>query len=236
MIIPELNSIVKCKFHYGNENVISSIFGTNDSIEVINIDVDIYQLLTIMNVVEQKRGIGSSIHSEVITGVDYLGKQVKFDSYLLFDDNYKCYKYNFDENIIPLNPNPNLIMSVNELLSEIIRQKRNDNIDELFNSFNSKPKPKPTRVVHFKKEEYDIYIGRLPAGKFNKWAYPKVLRDSFPKGTPRKVIIDAYESYLLSNKELMNDLHELCGKVLGCWCRPDRTCHGDILKKYVDKL
>jgi len=91
-------------------------------------------------------------------------------------------------------------------------------------------------VVHFKKDDFDIYIGRLPNNEYNKWSYPKELRDSFPEGTPRKEIIDAYEEYLLSNKELMNDLHELKYKVLGCWCRPKKSCHGDILKKYVDKL
>jgi hypothetical protein len=33
----------------------------------------------------------------------------------------------------------------------------------------------------------------------------------------------------------MNDLHELKDKVLGCWCRPKKTCHGDILEKWVKK-
>jgi len=89
-------------------------------------------------------------------------------------------------------------------------------------------------VVHFKKDDYDIYIGRLH-NKYNKWAYPKELRETFPEGTPRQEIIDAYEDYLTSNKELMNDLHELKYKILGCWCKP-KSCHGDILKKYVDKL
>jgi len=90
-------------------------------------------------------------------------------------------------------------------------------------------------VVHFKKDDYDIYIGRLPNNEYNKWAYPKELRDTFPEGTPRQEIIDAYEDYLTSNKELMKDLHELKYKTLGCWCKP-KSCHGDILKKYVDKL
>ena len=57
---------------------------------------------------------------------------------------------------------------------------------------------------------YKIYnIGRLPNGKYNKRAYPKELRESFSEGTPRKTIVDAYEDYLLSNEDLMNDLHEL---------------------------
>lgn len=109
-------------------------------------------------------------------------------------------------------------------------------MEDFFDSFKGdSPKPK-VKVVHFKKEKYDIYIGRLPGGKFNKWAYPKELRNKFPKNTPRKILINAYEEYLLSNPELMNDLHELKGKTLGCWCRPKNACHGDILKKYADKL
>jgi hypothetical protein len=90
-------------------------------------------------------------------------------------------------------------------------------------------------VVHFKKDYYDIYIGRLPNNEYNKWAYPKELRDTFPDGTPRQEIINAYENYLLSQPNLMKDLHELKYKILGCWCKP-KSCHGDILKKYVDKL
>lgn len=96
------------------------------------------------------------------------------------------------------------------------------------------------KVVHFKKDDYDIYIGRLPNGEYNKWSYPKELRETFPEGTPRQTIIDAYEDYLLSKPELMVDLHELKYKTLGCWCKNKggggKSCHGDILKKYVDKL
>jgi len=100
-------------------------------------------------------------------------------------------------------------------------------------------------VVHWKKDVHDIYIGRLPGNEYNKWAYPKELREQFPEGTSRQEIIDAYENYLLSNSELMKDLHELKGLTLGCWCKnkkiegksaTGKSCHGDILKKYVDKL
>jgi|LakMenEpi03Aug12_release.lakeMendotaPanAssembly.Ray.scaffolds.fasta_scaffold916329_2 hypothetical protein len=114
-------------------------------------------------------------------------------------------------------------------------------IDDFFDSF-KKPEKKwdhKVRVVHFKKEPYDIYIGRLPNGGFNKWSYPKELREKFPDGTPRKVIIDAYEEYLLSNEDLMNSLCELKDKVLGCWCKDKNgkgnSCHGDILVKWVKK-
>ena len=45
-------------------------------------------------------------------------------------------------------------------------------MDDFFDSFKGKPKyDHKVRVVHFKKEPFDIYIGRLPNGKFNKWGY-----------------------------------------------------------------
>jgi hypothetical protein len=113
-------------------------------------------------------------------------------------------------------------------------------MDDFFDSFKAKPKYEhKVRVVHFKKEHFDIYIGRLPNGKYNKWAYPKELRESFLEGTPRKTIVDAYENYLINNEELMNSLHELKDKVLGCWCKDEggkgKSCHGDILVKWVKR-
>ncbi len=36
------------------------------------------------------------------------------------------------------------------------------------------------------------------------------------------------------NESLMNDLDELKGKTLGCWCCPER-CHGDILIDLLNK-
>jgi hypothetical protein len=88
-----------------------------------------------------------------------------------------------------------------------------------------------TTVVHFKKEPYDVYIGRP-----SKWGNPF----SHKPGTlaefrvrDRKEAIQKFEEYLLNNEELMNDLHELKGKVLGCWCKP-QGCHGDVLARYAN--
>lgn len=108
-------------------------------------------------------------------------------------------------------------------------------MDDFFDSFKSEFKSEnKTKVVHFKKDLYDIYIGRLPAGKTNKWSYPKELRDSFPVGTPRKQIIEAYRDYVESKPDLVSQLHEIKDKVLGCWCKP-KSCHGDILVELISK-
>lgn len=75
------------------------------------------------------------------------------------------------------------------------------------------------RVVHNKRESYDVYIGRP-----SKWGNPFVVgRD----GT-REEVIAKFGRYLLSNDELMVALPELRGKTLGCWCAP-KPCHGDYL-------
>lgn len=80
-----------------------------------------------------------------------------------------------------------------------------------------------TKAVHCKKELYDVYIGRP-----SKWGNPFVLG----KDGTREEVIQKYEQYLKKNKRLLEDLPELKGKVLGCWCKP-QACHGDILVKFV---
>ncbi len=81
------------------------------------------------------------------------------------------------------------------------------------------------RVVHCKKESYDVYIGRP-----SKWGNPF----SIGKDGDRKEVIKKYKRYLIENKKLMNSLYELEGKVLGCWCKP-KACHGDVLVKLVNR-
>lgn len=78
-----------------------------------------------------------------------------------------------------------------------------------------------SRVVHCKKEPYDVYIGR---GKGGKWGNPFVIgRD----GT-RDEVIKKYVKWLRTQPHLVAALPELKGKVLGCWCAPS-PCHGDAL-------
>ncbi|MFW9871651.1 MAG: DUF4326 domain-containing protein [Candidatus Thorarchaeota archaeon] len=84
---------------------------------------------------------------------------------------------------------------------------------------------KETKVVHCKKENYDIYIGRP-----SKWGNPyKIGKD----GT-RKEVMKKYKNHIRTNKKLMNELSELEGKTLGCWCKP-KSCHGDILVELIEK-
>lgn len=82
-----------------------------------------------------------------------------------------------------------------------------------------------TKVVHCKKEIYDIYIGRP-----SKWGNPF----SIGKDGTREEVIQKYEAWLLKQDNLLKALPELKDKILGCWCKP-KSCHGDILIKYLER-
>lgn len=77
-----------------------------------------------------------------------------------------------------------------------------------------------TRVVHCKKENYDILIDRR-----TKYGNPFIVG----LDGDRAQVIEMYHEWITSNDELMADLYELEGKILGCWCAPDKDCHGRVL-------
>lgn len=79
-------------------------------------------------------------------------------------------------------------------------------------------------VVHCKRDEYDVYIGRP-----GPWGNP------FSIGTDgtREEVVEKYAEWLLSQPDLVEKARrELNGKVLGCWCAP-KLCHGDILVQII---
>jgi hypothetical protein len=86
-----------------------------------------------------------------------------------------------------------------------------------------------TRVVHCKKEKYDIYIGRP-----SKWGNPYPII-KLGKTDNRESVIKAYKAWILTRPDLLKSLHELRGKTLGCWCAP-KACHGDVLVLLLDEI
>lgn len=88
------------------------------------------------------------------------------------------------------------------------------------------------KVVHCKKESYDIYIGR-PSVWGNPFTHKNGTTAEFICAS-REEAVAKYKEYLLQNEELLSKLSELKGKVLGCWCKP-LACHGDILIEMANK-
>lgn len=99
------------------------------------------------------------------------------------------------------------------------------------------------KVVHVNKESYDVYIGRP-----SKWGNPfthiddkETLAEYVVKD--REEALNKYKEYLINNKELMESIMELDGKVLGCWCIKDSdnppnpyVCHGQIISEVINNL
>ena len=82
------------------------------------------------------------------------------------------------------------------------------------------------RVVNLREESYDVYIGRG-----SKWGNPFTIGNS----GDRDEVCDKYKGWFFTQPHLVNSLHELVGKTLGCFCKPKR-CHGDFLVKQVRKF
>lgn len=89
------------------------------------------------------------------------------------------------------------------------------------------------KVVHCKKENYDVYIGR-PSKWGNRWSHMYGTIAQFKVDT-REESIQRFEEWLLSQPDLLVlAKKELKGKVLGCFCKP-LPCHGDILLKIANE-
>ena len=64
-----------------------------------------------------------------------------------------------------------------------------------------------------------VYVGRPSV-----WGNPFVIG----KDGSRAEVIAKYETWLMSQPQLLSKLHELRGRNLGCWCAP-QACHADVL-------
>lgn len=83
---------------------------------------------------------------------------------------------------------------------------------------------KSNKVVHCKRADYDVYIGRG-----SKWGNPFKIGEH----GSRKEVIEKYVEWIKTQPLLLAALPELKDKVLGCWCSP-QACHGDILVEMAD--
>jgi len=81
-----------------------------------------------------------------------------------------------------------------------------------------------TKVVNLKHEFYDVRICRP-----GQWGNPfHIGRD----GT-REEVIEKYRKWILTQFNLLTQIHILKGKRLGCVCAP-LACHGDVLVELVE--
>lgn len=54
----------------------------------------------------------------------------------------------------------------------------------------------------------------------------------------RKQVLEKYRAYFkwkIEDPWFRGQVHNLKGKILGCWCTPDE-CHGDVIIEYLNAL
>jgi len=82
----------------------------------------------------------------------------------------------------------------------------------------------------------DVYIGReCRQGGWDlacsKWANPFTIKSC---GGSAHVAVSRYKQWLTTQQQLLAQLSELEGKVLGCWCKKPGPCHGDVLVELLN--
>ena len=80
-------------------------------------------------------------------------------------------------------------------------------------------------IYEHERTDRDVYIGRG-----SKWGNPFYIG----KDGTRKEVVEKYREYVRTRPDLIADIHELDGKVLTCYCRP-QLCHGDVLLELLSE-
>ena len=90
-----------------------------------------------------------------------------------------------------------------------------------------------TRVVHCRRHPYNIYGGR--PGPFGNPFSHKPDTCARYRVASLDEAIEKHETWFLSNPELIERVkREMTGKVIGCWCSPNR-CHCDIYSRVCNE-
>jgi len=103
-----------------------------------------------------------------------------------------------------------------------------------------------TRVVHCKRDAYDVYVGRPAQGGSEHYGNPFTHKANTKAEVvvgSRKEAIEAFRLWLLGEAHtdvnplqrqwVLANLASLQGKRLGCWCFP-AACPGSILATAAD--
>ncbi len=96
------------------------------------------------------------------------------------------------------------------------------------------------RVVHCMREpDYDVYIGRgrcPQTGKQGRWGNPFSHKEESVaryRVATRQEAVEAHKIWLWrqinEGRITIEELAELDGKALGCWCGQNKPCHGHNL-------
>lgn len=91
-----------------------------------------------------------------------------------------------------------------------------------------------TKVVNMRNEPYDVYIGRAGHGEDGYFGNPFPLTNEMERPHVLKQYKDYFLSRIVTDEEFRRRVLGLKGKTLGCFCKPNKACHGDIIAEWLD--
>lgn len=92
----------------------------------------------------------------------------------------------------------------------------------------------PQRIQRSRAKGWRMPPGAVFVGRPSKWGNPyKVGTRAAPTHEAAVVL---FRDYLARWPEMVEAArHELKGKTLVCWCRPDQPCHADVLLEVANQ-
>lgn len=102
-------------------------------------------------------------------------------------------------------------------------------------------RPRYNNLKEWMDDPNNVYIGRKGIVFIDGKRFPSkgsVFANPFKSAKePGVDVIDKYRTYIIEQIESgaisEEEVTNLKGKTLGCWCRPER-CHGDVLLEILD--
>ena len=98
-----------------------------------------------------------------------------------------------------------------------------------------------TKVVHLRKEKYDVYIGRAGHGHDGYFGnqhpvgFCKLCNTVHKRGEAVTAFETDFYERIRTDDEYRERIQALKGKTLGCFCKP-ASCHGDVIAEYLNDL
>ena len=96
-----------------------------------------------------------------------------------------------------------------------------------------------TTLVNVRKQVCDVYIGRpSPFGNPHAIGFCGLCRKSHDRREAIAKFREDFKQSLIGGRQAKlwkDQLSELKGKVLGCYCAPNLPCHGEVLVEYLEQ-
>jgi hypothetical protein len=84
----------------------------------------------------------------------------------------------------------------------------------------------PVRIQRKRTKGWKMPPNTVSVTRPGKWGNPYKVGPGF--GTAESAV-DAYRRLIAAGAYLRQNLHEIRGKNLACWCALDQPCHADVL-------